>query len=122
MESFMAELETEHIAELGAYLIATGLKDYTLTAEEQQALQDFENVNWGTFNLEKLFGKSTRGKRLKSADRISGDLPFVTAGETDEGVSAFVGNDVAIFSENTTTIDMFGSAKYRNYKYGAAKA
>jgi hypothetical protein len=81
-------------------------------------LEDFENIKWGTFNLEKLFGKSTRGKRLKSADRISGNLPFVTAGETDEGISAFIGNDVNIFSKNTTTIDMFGSAKYRNYRYG----
>jgi hypothetical protein len=45
-------------------------------------------------------------------------LPFVTAGETNEGISAFIGNSVTVFSENTTTIDMFGSAKYRNYKYG----
>lgn len=75
-------------------------------------------LNWKIFNLEKLFGKSTRGRRLKSEDRILGNLPFVTAGETDEGVSAFIGNEVTIFSENTTTIDMFGSAKYRNYKYG----
>lgn len=118
MESFIAELETERMAELDAYLLASGLKDYTLTAEEQQVLQDFENANWWTFNLEKLFEKSTRGKRLKSADRISGDLSFVTAGETDEGISAFIGNNVTVFSENTTTIDMFGSAKYRNYKYG----
>ncbi len=42
----------------------------------------------------------------------------MTAGETDEGISAFIGNDVIVFSENTTTIDMFGSAKYRNYEYG----
>lgn len=70
------------------------------------------------FNVEKLFGKSTRGKRLKSDDRIPGDLPFVTAGESNEGVSAFIGNNVTVFSGNTTTIDMFGSAKYRNYKYG----
>ncbi|HEX9961227.1 MAG TPA: restriction endonuclease subunit S, partial [Pyrinomonadaceae bacterium] len=118
MESFIAELEAERTAELEAYLLATGLKDYTLTAEEQKVLDDFDNLNWGAFNLEKLFGKSTRGKRLKSADRISGDLPFVTAGETDEGISAFIGNDVNVFSENTITIDMFGSAKYRNYKYG----
>jgi len=75
-------------------------------------------VEWGTFNLKELFGKSTRGKRLKSEDRILGTLPFVTAGEKDEGISAFIGNDVAVFSENTITIDMFGSAKYRNYKYG----
>lgn len=64
-------------------------------------------------------GKSTRGKRLKSADRIQGDLPFVTAGETYEGISAYIGNEVEIFESNTTTIDMFGSAKYRNFRYGA---
>ncbi|MCB1660260.1 MAG: restriction endonuclease subunit S [Pseudomonadales bacterium] len=119
MEAFIAELEAQRIAELEAYLLTTGLKDYTLTEAEKQALAEFENIKWETFNLEKLFGKSTRGKRLKSDDRIAGNLPFVTAGETDEGISAFIGNEVTIFSENTTTIDMFGSAKYRNYKYGA---
>lgn len=118
MESFTMELESERTAELEAYLLATGLKDYTLTAKEQKSLEDFKNLKWENFNLENLFGKSTRGKRLKSTDRISGILPFVTAGETNEGISAFIGNDVTIFPENTTTIDMFGSAKYRNYKYG----
>ncbi|MBY0345874.1 MAG: hypothetical protein K2P98_03285, partial [Neisseriaceae bacterium] len=112
MENFIAELE--------AYLLATGLNDVTLTAEEAATLAAFENGEfvWCEFNLEKLFGKSTRGRRLKSEDRILGKLPFVTAGETDEGISAFISNDVHVFSENTTTIDMFGSAKYRNYKYG----
>lgn len=119
MESFIAELEARHIAELEAYLSVTGLKDYILTEEEEKALKDFENWNWGIFNLEVLFGKSTRGKRLKSADRINGELPFVTAGEAFEGISAYIGNDVDVFEPNTTTIDMFGSAKYRNYKYGA---
>lgn len=94
------------------------LKNYQLTKEETKALDKFANLKWQSFNLEKLFGKSTRGHRLKSSDRIEGRLPFVTAGETDEGVSDFIGNNVTIFSENTTTIDMFGSAKYRNYKYG----
>ena len=75
-------------------------------------------ADYQLFNTMELFGKSTRGKRLKSADRIEGTLPFVTAGEADEGVSAFIGNDVEVFSKNTITIDMFGSAKYRNYDYG----
>ncbi|MEB7742630.1 restriction endonuclease subunit S [Escherichia coli] len=74
---------------------------------------------WGTYNLKTLFGPATRGKRLKNSDRIPGLLPFVTAGEGNEGISAFISNDVAVFSENTITIDMFGSAKYRNYEYGA---
>jgi hypothetical protein len=69
--------------------------------------------------LATLFGKSTRGKRLKSLDRIEGPLPFVTAGEHNTGISAYIGNDVEIFKPNTITIDMFGSAKYRNYYYGA---
>ncbi len=112
MESFIAELE--------AYLAVTGLKDVTLTDEEIQVLEQFEKgeFDWEEFNLKKLFGKSTRGKRLKSADRVPGNLPFITAGEASEGVSAFISNDVTIFPENTITIDMFGSAKYRNYKYG----
>jgi hypothetical protein len=118
MEKFIAELEAERITELESYLLATGLKDYILTDEEQQALNDFENLKFEEFNVERLFGKSTRGKRLKSDDRSSGTLAFVTAGETNEGISAFIGNDVDIFPANTTTIDMFGSAKYRNYKYG----
>ena len=92
--------------------------DISFTDEEKRVLDDFQNLEWDEFNLENLFGKSTRGKRLKSADRISGNLPFVTAGETDEGVSDFIGNDVLVFPANTITIDMFGSAKYRNYKYG----
>ncbi|AFI03496.1 type II restriction enzyme [Helicobacter cetorum MIT 00-7128] len=119
----LAELEQHRLAELDAYLQATGLKNTTLTSDEENALKQFSetlgSLKWQSFNLKNLFGKSTRGKRLKSADRILGDLPFVTAGENQEGVSAFIGNQVEIFPKNTITIDMFGSAKYRNYPYGA---
>ncbi len=119
MESFIAELEAERIAELSAYLKVSGLDNYELSIEERNALRAYHTLEWREFNLEKLFGKSTRGKRLKSLDRVKGNLPFVTAGETNTGISAFIGNDVEIFKSNTTTIDMFGSAKYRNYEYGA---
>ena len=118
MDSFVAELEALRVAELEAYLSITGLKDYNLTNDEKTAISKFKDVAWKSFNLENLYGKATRGKRLKSDDRIMGELPFVTAGEENEGVSDFIGNNVTIFNENTTTIDMFGSAKYRNYKYG----
>lgn len=118
MESFIAELEAERVAELSAYLTVSGLDNYELSKEEEQAIADYSFYDWKSFNLKTLFGKSTRGKRLKSEDRIPGTLPFVTAGEAEEGVSAFIGNDVEVFEKNTTTIDMFGSAKYRNYRYG----
>lgn len=119
MENFIAELKALRVAELHAYLQATGLSNYTLSDSEQAALNAIKNAKWQIFNVENLFGKSTRGKRLKSADRTAGNLPFVTAGEADTGISAFIGNNVERFKPNTITIDMFGSAKYRNYEYGA---
>ncbi|EEX18568.1 hypothetical protein HMPREF0973_01512 [Prevotella veroralis F0319] len=119
IEEFIAELEERSVAELEAWLRAAGFEDYNLTEREQIALKEIDKLEYQIFNVEELFGKSTRGKRLKSADRVTGSLPFVTAGETDEGISAFIGNRVTIFPANTTTIDMFGSAKYRNYEYGA---
>ena len=119
MEAFIRELEEERIRELAAYLKVSGFDNYKLSKCESEALAHFNELKWKEFNLENLYGKSTRGKRLKSADRIKGDLPFVTAGEADTGISAYIGNEVEIFSKNTTTIDMFGSAKYRNYDYGA---
>ena len=118
MESFIAELEAERVAELSAYLTVSGLDNYELSSDEEDALKNFQSLKWDTYNLEKLFGKSTRGKRLKGDDRIAGTLPFVTAGEASEGISAYISNEVEVFEKNTTTIDMFGSAKYRNYIYG----
>ncbi|MCT6999844.1 restriction endonuclease subunit S, partial [Salmonella enterica subsp. enterica serovar Abaetetuba] len=123
------ELEAAHIEELEAYLLVSGLADsrtrglisHELTPQEYDAvnLLNSNNFVWGAYNLKELFGPTIRGKRLKNADRLPGDLPFVTAGEVNEGVSAFIRNDVVVFPANTTTIDMFGSAKYRNYEYGA---
>jgi len=126
MEAFVNDLEKDRIRELEEertrditnYLKVSEIDNYELTIEEEQNIKMFKNIEWKLYNLEELFGKSTRGKRLKSADRIPGDLPFVTAGEANEGISDFIGNNVHIFSNNTITIDMFGSAKYRNYKYG----
>ena len=106
MDSFIAELEAERVAELSAYLTVSGLDNYELSGDEVQALQNYSLLTWKSFNLECLFGKSTRGKRLKGDDRVSGTLPFVTAGEASEGISAYISNDVEIFEKNTTTIDM----------------
>ena len=119
MEHFIAELKEERLAELRAYLKVCGLDNYELTNEEKEVIFNYKFFQWDLYNIENLFGKSTRGKRLKSEDRIEGTLPFVTAGENCEGISAYIGNNVKIFFENTITVDMFGSAKYRNYQYGA---
>lgn len=94
-------------------------EEVDLTEDEENALRQLTEAKWGSYNLEDLFGKSDRGSRLKSDDRIKGDLPFITAGEAETGVSDFIANEVKVYQPNTVTIDMFGSAKYRGFKYGA---
>lgn len=109
----------EFMRELSAYLKASGIDNCELSDGERAALAECGTMKWRAFNVKTLFGPSTRGKRLKGDDRVPGLLPFVTAGEAETGISAFIGNKVDVFEKNTTTIDMFGSAKYRNYEYGA---
>jgi len=121
IESFIAELEAERIAELEAYLSASGLKDTILTEQEEQALADFEHgkLNWGDFTYQSVFNHIAQGRRLKKDDQIDGDIPFVMAGVTNTGVVNFISNPVASFPKNSITIDIFGNAFYRSYSFGA---
>ncbi|HEL2253116.1 TPA: restriction endonuclease subunit S [Streptococcus suis] len=127
IENYIKTLEAERIETLEAYLTVTGLKEYHLTKNDEKILDRFAKLSdtesrveeWGSYNLLRLYGASTRGKRLKSADRYVGHLPFVTAGEDQTGISGYIGNEVEVFEPHTITIDMFGSAKYRGYAYGA---
>ena len=53
MEKFIEEIEKEKIRKLEKYLEENNLKDYALTSEEKQVLEDFENWNieWGEFRI-----------------------------------------------------------------------
>ena len=121
MESFVAELEAQRVAELDAYLSTTGLKDYELTAAEQKALDDFENqrISWKAVTYQSAFDHIKQGRRLKKEDQLPGSIPFVMAGTTNTGVVNYISNPVASFPKNSITIDIFGNAFYRNYAFGA---
>jgi len=121
MESFIAELEAQRIAELEAFLLASGLKDYNLTSDEQKVLEDFENgkIVFTEFTFTNIFNKILQGRRLKKEDQITGDIPFVMAGTTNTGISKYISNPVASFPKNSITIDIFGNTFYRTYDYGA---
>lgn len=46
METFIAELEAERVAELSAYLTVSRLDNYKLSDEELKALRDYETLEW----------------------------------------------------------------------------
>ena len=94
MESFIAKLEAQYIAELEAYLLATGLKDFNLTEDEKQVLEDFEcgQFNWEEFSLGSLFEiNPTKYYKLKNEQIISknGNVPLISNSSTDNGVMGF---------------------------------
>ena len=91
MESFIRELEEERIRELNAYLLATGLKDYALSAEEEKALEAFKTVQWGEFELPEIFDiKNTHNILSSEIVAESGTTPYLCASAENNGVSSYI--------------------------------
>ena len=47
---------------------------------------------WKEFFLRDIFPDIQRGKRLKTADHIDGNIPYVSSSAVNNGVDAFIGN------------------------------
>lgn len=94
IEIFMTELEAERISELEAYLSAAGLKDYALTADEQQALDNFENMRFEEFNVIDVFNvKNTRNILSRDISENSGKTPYLCASTENNAVSSYISYD-----------------------------
>lgn len=94
MGSFMSELEAERLENLETYLTVTGLKDYNLTTEEQQLLQDYENTNFEELNVIDIFNVKNTGNIL-SRDIVenSGETPYLCASAENNSVSSYISYD-----------------------------
>lgn len=90
------------------------LQKYDITPQQDMKMQ-LHTDEWKWFLLKDLF-QLKRGKRLTEYDREKGDIPFVTAGIGNNGVSEYISNEVELY-KNAITIDMFGCAFYRNYTF-----
>lgn len=99
MESFISELEAERISELEAeriseleaYLSITGLKDYTLSTEEKQALDDFESLKFEEFKVIGLFDvKNSRNILSRDIVENSGETPYLCASAENNAISSCI--------------------------------
>ncbi len=104
MEKFIAELEQCRLAELQAYLKATGLENTTLSSDEENALNVFNNswggntpcgLTWQHFKLGDLFEKLdlkfkkkifNKQKDISKVQTSEFDLPLVNAKNGDNGI------------------------------------
>ena len=91
MENFISELEEERISELSAYLEVTGLKDYTLTPEEDESIKDFKEMEWEDFNVVDLFRvKNTHNILSSEIIENSGEVPYLCASAENNAVSSYI--------------------------------
>lgn len=72
-----------------------------------------DSVEWKEFIIGDIFDTDIRGKRLKAADRESGNIPLITAGENNNGVSSFINNPNHKEYSNAITLDMFANVFYQ---------
>ncbi|WP_120851930.1 restriction endonuclease subunit S [Helicobacter pylori] len=99
MEKFIAELEQCRLAELEAYLKATGLENTTLSKDEENALNLFNGNNsgggggntlcgltWQHFKLGDLFEIYT-GRDIIIGQTQQGDIPLVSHQHENNGIT-----------------------------------
>lgn len=123
MEQSVERIEKLYVERIDGYLLKLGyssIEDTLLSYDDKSIIEKHSSANLKPFNLEELFDVIKRGKRIKSFDRIEGELSFITAGVEKMGFSDYIGNSQAeVFPANSLTIDMFGNTFYRGYKFGA---
>ncbi|MGL2837587.1 restriction endonuclease subunit S [Helicobacter pylori] len=120
MEKFIAELEQCRLAELEAYLKATGLENTTLSNDEENALNVFNNKNsggggntpcgltWQHFKLGDLFEvlsskKIYHANTIKIHDtQIENSYPYVVRAATNNGIKGFIVDDLTFTNEKNT--------------------
>lgn len=123
MESFIAELEAERVAELSAYLTVSGYDNYELSAEELDALREFRTFgedNWGTYKVGNLFERVEtkklpyKAKELPKQPTDDYVLPCLTSSFQNQGLNYYAPKAVATVLRDVISIPS-NSDVYRAY-------
>ncbi|WP_052076865.1 restriction endonuclease subunit S [Veillonella montpellierensis] len=91
MESFVAELNAQRVAELNAYLTITGLKNYELTEEEKNVLENIDKIEYKEKKITDVFKVKNAGNILaREVELNSGDTPYLCASAENNSVSSYI--------------------------------
>lgn len=120
MESFIAELEAERIAELSAYLKVSGLDNYELSIEERNALRAYDSMEWGEYRIGSLFSRIStkklpyKAKNLPTEAIDDYDLPCLTSSFRNQGLNYYAPREGATILKDVISIPS-NSDVYRAY-------
>lgn len=120
MEVFVHELKEMRLHKLEAYLSATGLKDYNLTPSDCIAINEFDNLRWGQFQMQDLFERIEtkklpyKAKELPSQPQGNNILPCLTSSFMNQGLNYYAPKTGATILSNVISIPS-NSDVYRAY-------
>lgn len=127
----------DRIAELDAYLKATGLNDYELTEDDKHILasklknedgkepskesEPLPECRWlkegREFIFSDLFTSQTGDTDIQKKDINCKGCYVVSAGLSNHGIIGKTDREAKVIDKNTITVDMFGNAFYRDTDY-----
>nr|WP_269089974.1 restriction endonuclease subunit S [Helicobacter pylori] len=117
MEKFIAELEQCRLAELQAYLKAAGLENTTLSSDEENALNVFNNsiggntpcdLTWQSFRLGDLFEVLPYKKRFDAnkvniyASKTKDTYPYVVRTSLNNGIRGYLKENTNFLNAENT--------------------
>ena len=128
MKERIAELEKERIAELDAYLAASGLNDYELTDEDKEILSSSTIQIIKMFKVGELFDiHPTDNCKMKNDElfALDGTTPVLSNSSVNNGIGGYCGiapteqGEMITFSDTTTGADtmFYQSAPFIGYPH-----
>lgn len=120
IENFVRELERARLRELEAYLVATGLNNYELTAIDHSTLDNFKHLQWKEFRIGDLFERIStqklpyKAKELSKQPTVDYPLPCLTSSFMNQGLNYYIPRKGATILSNVISIPS-NSDVYRAY-------
>ena len=107
MENFIKDIEKKHTHKLINYYkfltIGGNRAEFNLAYYEK-----FQNLEWKEFRIDDLF-EIKKGKRLTKSQMKGGNINFIGATSTNNGITAKISNDTHLHPSNTISVTYNGS-------------
>ena len=120
IDNFVRELERARLRELEAYLVATDLNNYELTAIDHSTLDNFKHLQWKEFRIGDLFERIStqklpyKAKELSKQPTVDCPLPCLTSSFMNQGLNYYIPRKGATVLSNVISIPS-NSDVYRAY-------
>lgn len=106
MESFINELEEEHINKISNFLNANGLDNPELTFEEKKILENYKEIQFEEYCISNFFEVLTPKKRF-DANKVNvlekGKYPYIVRMSTNNGQKGYI-DENAIYLNDANTL------------------